>query len=182
MTSWTVICFWTLLTNQIHKWSHTYKPPALVIMAQNCGLILSRKNHGVHHRPPFDKYYCITNGWLNPVLAYIVSTRVKRYSAVVLLCFMTVSSRVKCPDMLLIEVHTGLLASSWSRSDIRDRLRAARRRSPLDWSVAESWCGCKSSERARHSTQRPSVKWLNTHNTCNVFMFIFLFKNKVVCY
>ena len=76
MSTWTGICFWTLLTNQIHKWSHTYKPPALVILAQNCGLILSRKNHGVHHRPPFDKYYCITNGWLNPVLAYIVSTRV----------------------------------------------------------------------------------------------------------
>jgi ubiquitin-conjugating enzyme E2 variant len=66
------------LTNQIHKWSHTYKPPALVIMAQNCGLILSRKNHGVHHRPPFDKYYCITNGWLNPVLAYIVRVAGRR--------------------------------------------------------------------------------------------------------
>jgi hypothetical protein len=71
MSTWTIICFGSLMTNQIHKWSHTYKPPALVIMAQNCGLILSRKNHGVHHRPPFDKYYCITTGWLNPVLAYI---------------------------------------------------------------------------------------------------------------
>jgi len=35
------------------------------------GLILSRKDHAIHHRNPFDKYYCITNGWLNPVLANI---------------------------------------------------------------------------------------------------------------
>ena len=25
--------------------------------------------HKVHHRPPFDKNYCIFNGWMNPILS-----------------------------------------------------------------------------------------------------------------
>ena len=24
--------------------------------------------HSRHHRPPFDKDYCIFNGWMNPIL------------------------------------------------------------------------------------------------------------------
>jgi len=65
------LCFWVSLTNQIHKWSHTYRLPAFVSWMMSCGLILSKKDHAVHHRNPFDKYYCITNGWLNPWLANI---------------------------------------------------------------------------------------------------------------
>lgn len=63
--------FWAALTNQIHKWSHTYKLPYYVTLLQDYGIIISKRDHAVHHRNPFDKYYCITNGWLNPVLANI---------------------------------------------------------------------------------------------------------------
>eukprot|EP01110_Echinostelium_bisporum_P011456 TRINITY_DN5335_c0_g1_i1.p1 TRINITY_DN5335_c0_g1~~TRINITY_DN5335_c0_g1_i1.p1 ORF type:complete len:324 (+),score=60.69 TRINITY_DN5335_c0_g1_i1:188-1159(+) len=63
--------FWAALTNQIHKWSHTYKLPWYVSILQDYGIIISKRDHAVHHRNPFDKYYCITNGWLNPVLANI---------------------------------------------------------------------------------------------------------------
>jgi len=66
-----LVCFWVGITNQIHKWTHTYKPSYPVSLAMSLGLILSRKDHAIHHRNPFDKYYCITNGWLNPVLANI---------------------------------------------------------------------------------------------------------------
>jgi len=66
-----MLIIWTAFTNQIHKWSHTYRPPQYVIWMQSLGLILSKKDHAVHHRNPFDKYYCITHGWLNPVLASI---------------------------------------------------------------------------------------------------------------
>eukprot|EP01132_Coremiostelium_polycephalum_P007556 gene7556-9290_t len=65
------LCFWVSLTNQIHKWSHTYTLPSYVSFLQKHGLILSKRDHAVHHRNPFDKYYCITNGWLNPWLASI---------------------------------------------------------------------------------------------------------------
>jgi len=66
-----LVCFWVGITNQIHKWTHTYKPSKFVSLMMDMGIILSRKDHAVHHRNPFDKYYCITNGWLNPVLANI---------------------------------------------------------------------------------------------------------------
>jgi len=70
-------CFWlsaavgVALTNQIHKWSHTFRPPTVVVWLQNSGLILPKDNHLLHHRPAFDGYYCITTGWLNPVLEKI---------------------------------------------------------------------------------------------------------------
>jgi len=66
-----LLCVWVSLTNQIHKWSHTYKLPVYVTLMQGYGIVLSKREHAVHHRNPFDKYYCITNGWLNPLLASI---------------------------------------------------------------------------------------------------------------
>jgi plasmanylethanolamine desaturase len=56
------------MTNQIHKWSHQDFPPMLVAWLQRLHLILPPRHHGVHHTPPFDKYYCITCGWLNAPL------------------------------------------------------------------------------------------------------------------
>jgi len=66
-----LLSVWVSLTNQIHKWSHTYKLPNYVTVLQDYGIILSKREHTIHHRNPFDKYYCITNGWLNPILASI---------------------------------------------------------------------------------------------------------------
>jgi len=66
-----LVCFWIGITNQVHKWTHTYKLPKYVSLMMDMGIILSKKDHSVHHRNPFDKFYCITNGWLNPVLANI---------------------------------------------------------------------------------------------------------------
>jgi len=66
-----LLCVWVALTNQIHKWSHTYRPSSFVSFLQNYRVIVSKQEHAVHHKNPFDKYYCITNGWLNPLLASI---------------------------------------------------------------------------------------------------------------
>ena len=55
-------------TNQIHKWAHQERPPRLVRRLQSWGVILSPENHEVHHTSPHDTYYCITAGWLNPLL------------------------------------------------------------------------------------------------------------------
>jgi len=66
-----MLCLWVALTNQIHKWSHTYKPGSFISTLQDYRIIVSKKEHAIHHRNPFDKYYCITNGWLNPLLASI---------------------------------------------------------------------------------------------------------------
>lgn len=56
------------MTNQFHKWSHMEEPPPSVAKLQDWGLILGRDHHEVHHTAPYDTYYCITCGWLNPVL------------------------------------------------------------------------------------------------------------------
>lgn len=56
------------MTNQFHKWSHMDEPPALVSLLQRHSLILSPTNHDIHHTAPYDTYYCITCGWLNPIL------------------------------------------------------------------------------------------------------------------
>ncbi len=56
------------MTNQIHKWAHMEAPPAAVVMMQRWGMILTKNVHQVHHTVPFDRFYCITNGWMNPLL------------------------------------------------------------------------------------------------------------------
>jgi hypothetical protein len=63
--------FFTLaiaLTNQVHKWAHMETPPPFAVVMQRWNIILPKSVHQIHHTPPFDRYYCITNGWMNPVL------------------------------------------------------------------------------------------------------------------
>lgn len=56
------------ITNEIHKWSHQVKQAPLVRKAMASGILLSPIAHRRHHKDPFDRSYCITTGWLNPVL------------------------------------------------------------------------------------------------------------------
>jgi hypothetical protein len=58
-------------TNQIHKWAHTHEPPSVIRFFQNIGLILEGRGHQKHHFRPYDRNYCITTGWLNPIFEKI---------------------------------------------------------------------------------------------------------------
>jgi ubiquitin-conjugating enzyme E2 variant len=64
------VIFWAMMTNQIHKWAHLPpgQTPGWLRAAQDLHLVLPPKHHQVHHTPPFETYYCITTGWLNPLL------------------------------------------------------------------------------------------------------------------
>jgi ubiquitin-conjugating enzyme E2 variant len=65
------IALFTLGTNQFHKWAHS-EPEELgpiIRGLQRAGLILSPDHHKTHHTAPFETYYCITHGMLNPLLA-----------------------------------------------------------------------------------------------------------------
>jgi len=65
---WMTASIGIAMTNQFHKWAHTAKLPAVVATLQNWWLILPKTYHTSHHRPAFDGCYCITTGWLNPIL------------------------------------------------------------------------------------------------------------------
>ena len=54
-----------IMTNEFHKWAHLENPPALAVVLQRWGIILTHENHDVHHVAPYDTYYCVTTGWLN---------------------------------------------------------------------------------------------------------------------
>jgi ubiquitin-conjugating enzyme E2 variant len=58
----------TVATNVFHKWAHQEKPSAGVRWLQRLRLVLEPSHHNLHHTEPFNMHYCITNGWLNPLL------------------------------------------------------------------------------------------------------------------
>lgn len=65
------LTLWVFATNQIHKWAHQDQPAAWVALLQRSRLVLSPGHHSVHHSAPYTKYYCITTGWMNPILSRI---------------------------------------------------------------------------------------------------------------
>jgi len=58
----------TVATNLFHKLAHQENPSGIIRWLQQKRIILSPAHHDLHHASPFDTHYCITNGWLNPVL------------------------------------------------------------------------------------------------------------------
>ncbi len=55
-------------TNQLHAWAHEPTPPGFVRRLQRARLVLSPEAHALHHESGFDRSYCVTTGWLNPLL------------------------------------------------------------------------------------------------------------------
>jgi ubiquitin-conjugating enzyme E2 variant len=55
------------LSNQLHSYAHQPKCNAFIRFLQNWGIIINMKRHKVHH-DNLDLGYCISNGWLNPIL------------------------------------------------------------------------------------------------------------------
>jgi hypothetical protein len=65
------LSFGLFATNQFHKWSHLDAPSWPIRVLQRLHLILPADHHAIHHKAPYDRYYCITTGWLNPLLLKI---------------------------------------------------------------------------------------------------------------
>lgn len=62
------LAVWTVLTNQFHQWAHQPRPPRVVQWLQRHRVLLAPEHHALHHRPPFDRHFCITSGIANPLL------------------------------------------------------------------------------------------------------------------
>jgi hypothetical protein len=56
------------VTNRLHAWAHAPEAPSIVRWLQSHHLILSPERHAHHHRPPYAQAYCVTHGWMNPLL------------------------------------------------------------------------------------------------------------------
>ena len=56
---------WWLLSQELHKYSHMKTTPPRIKKLMDMGLILSKKEHGLHHTAPFDSNYCILTGHNN---------------------------------------------------------------------------------------------------------------------
>lgn len=85
----------TVGTNVFHKWAHQEEPSAGVRWLQRMRLVLEPKHHQVHHTEPFEMHYCITNGWLNPLLNKIAFFR-KLEAVLRFLGIETTNSRSSC--------------------------------------------------------------------------------------
>jgi ubiquitin-conjugating enzyme E2 variant len=70
-----IAALFVFCTNQFHKWAHADTAPPAVRWLQRAGIILSPQHHAIHHAAPHDKYYCITVGWMNPLLTRIAFFR-----------------------------------------------------------------------------------------------------------
>jgi plasmanylethanolamine desaturase len=54
--------------SQIHKWAHSAEPPWLIRLGQRVRLFNSPGHHAQHHSGSHLTHYCITTGWMNPLL------------------------------------------------------------------------------------------------------------------
>ncbi len=58
----------SMATNQCHRWAHEPAPAKPVVWLQRHGFILSPEMHARHHSDDFNRSFCMTTGWLNPLL------------------------------------------------------------------------------------------------------------------
>jgi len=54
--------------NEVHTWNHSKTKNPVIKFLWDAGIIQSKKQHAIHHIPPYDKYYCtlfnVTNAML----------------------------------------------------------------------------------------------------------------------
>jgi len=61
----TLFINWWMISQEFHKYSHMRQVPPVMKFLQDNFIILSRKEHGLHHTSPFEGHYCILTGICN---------------------------------------------------------------------------------------------------------------------
>lgn len=64
----TLFINWWMLSQEFHKMAHMKVTPPRWKFLQDKKIILSKKEHGLHHTSPFEGHYCILTGICNPIL------------------------------------------------------------------------------------------------------------------
>ena len=74
------------LGNEVHEWNHRTKPKNwLVSFIQDAGLVQTRHQHAIHHKKPYDKYYCVLGNFANAVLERINFWRISEWFCMTIL-------------------------------------------------------------------------------------------------
>jgi len=65
-----IMLYLQLVAQEFHRWTHTppSRLPGWKRWLQRAGIALPMPEHIAHHKPPFDKHYCILTGRLNAAL------------------------------------------------------------------------------------------------------------------
>lgn len=66
-----IACVAAVATNLFHRWAHLDRIPGLIRWLQSVRLVLPPEEHERHHSGARDRAYCITTGWMNPLLEKI---------------------------------------------------------------------------------------------------------------
>lgn len=69
------------LGNEVHTWNHrkALDNPPVVRFIQDTGLVQTRQQHNLHHKPPYDKYYCTLTNFTNAVLELLNFWRILEF-------------------------------------------------------------------------------------------------------
>lgn len=54
--------------NEVHAWNHGLPMPRWAKLLQDMGVIQSKRQHGLHHRRPWDRCYCTLTNAVNPMV------------------------------------------------------------------------------------------------------------------
>jgi ubiquitin-conjugating enzyme E2 variant len=65
-----LVLVFTSQANELHCWAHM-RSNRVIRALQYYGLLQSPQHHAIHHRRPFDRYYCVMTSFANPALAKI---------------------------------------------------------------------------------------------------------------
>lgn len=59
--------------NEVHTWNHrkASENNAVIRFLQDAGIVQSRQQHNLHHKPPYSSYYCTLTNFTNAVLERI---------------------------------------------------------------------------------------------------------------
>ena len=64
----TLFINWWMISQEFHKYAHMKSVPPVWKFLQDTGIVLSKKEHGLHHSSPFEGHYCILTGICNSFL------------------------------------------------------------------------------------------------------------------
>lgn len=71
LLAFTALCSGCIMfSQQFHAWAHSKRRqlPQVVVALQEGGVLISPRQHGMHHRPPYSNNYCIVSGLWNGFL------------------------------------------------------------------------------------------------------------------